>query len=146
MRLINPKINVLLVDDDSLLVSLYKKNAESYFIDLATALNGEEALELIRSGLEPHAILLDIDMPVMNGIDMLRTIRTEQLLPSTDIIVVTNSFEEDYLHAFGELGIEKFIPKHSLFPDQILDHVMGRYISPFDSDFEGRFLSSVEVF
>lgn len=128
MRFIDRKINILLVDDDSFLVTLYKKNAESYFMDFNTALSGEEALALIREGLEPHAILLDINMPGMSGVDVLRTIRGERLVPSTDTIIVSNAFEEEYAHDFEELGIEDFIPKSSLFPHQILDRVMNRYI------------------
>lgn len=144
MRLSNSKINILLVDDDSFLVMLYKKNAESYLVDFNTALSGEEALELMRSGLEPHAILLDINMPGMSGVDVLRTIRGERLVPSTDIIIVSNALEEEYAQDFQELGIEEFIPKPSLSPSRILDRVVGRYNTA--SAVERDFLQSVQVF
>lgn len=130
MRYTDRRINILLVDDDSFLVMLYKKNVENYLIDLATALNGEEALGLIRAGLEPHAILLDINMPGMSGVDVLRTIRSEGLVPSTDIFIVSNASQEDYAKDFEELGIEEFIPKPALSPSRILDRVAGRYAMP----------------
>jgi two-component system chemotaxis response regulator CheB len=144
MRFINKKVNVLLVDDDSFLVMLYKKNAESYLVDLNTALSGEEALELIRTGLEPHAILLDINMPGMSGVDVLRTIRGERLVPSTDIIIVSNAFEEEYAHDFKEFGIEDFIPKTHLSPSRILDRVVSRYVTP--SHVGESFMNSTRVF
>jgi CheY-like chemotaxis protein len=144
MRVVDQKVNVLLVDDDSFLVMLYKKNAESYLMDLNTALSGEEALELIREGLEPHAILLDINMPGMSGVDVLRTIRGERLVPSTDIIVVSNAFEHEYTKDFQELGIEEFIPKTHLSPSRILDRVVSRYMAP--SHVGESFINSVRVF
>ncbi len=130
MRFIDRKINILLVDDDSFLAMLYKKNAESYLIDFNIALSGEEALQLIRTGLEPHAILLDINMPGMSGVDVLRTIRGELLVPSTDVIIVSNALEEEYAQDFQELGIEEFIPKPDLSPSRILDRVVSRYVTP----------------
>lgn len=118
------KKKILLVDDDQFLVSLYKKNAEQYPIELVAAVSGEEALDFLRAGLVPDGILLDITMPGMSGVDVLRKIREENLVPNADITILSNVHQAEHEEEFKRLGIQRFVPKSFLLPSQVLDYVV----------------------
>ena len=82
--------SILLVDDEPLILSGIRSllNWESLdFHILGTARNGLEALETIRS-LQPNIVLCDINMPVMNGIELLQLVSEE--LPSIVFVMLTN--------------------------------------------------------
>lgn len=78
---------------------------------IGEAADGEEALRLARA-LRPDAILLDIAMPRLNGLEALRRAKAE--FPGTKIIVVTVHAEEAYRRAALEHGADAFILKKAL--------------------------------
>ena len=98
--------SILLVDDeqDFLDPVAFWLQAKGYSV--RTAPNGEEALKLIEQEI-PNIILLDINMPVMNGIDTLKHIREKH----SDLPVVMITAELERLPIIQELGISGFFPK-----------------------------------
>lgn len=110
---------ILLVEDDELdVISVQrslKKLDEEYV--LHTAYNGIEALELLR-GLKgpaidplPDVILLDLNMPKMNGIEFLRALRTDEKLKDIQVFVMTTSGEEADRKAAEALGVSGYLIK-----------------------------------
>ena len=100
------KFNILLVDDeqDFLEPIAFWLEAKGYRVRMA--LNGEKALKLVEQET-PDIILLDVNMPVMNGIDTLKNIRKKyQTLP---VIMITAELEK--LPVLQDLGISGFFPK-----------------------------------
>jgi CheY-like chemotaxis protein len=92
-------LNILLVEDDKIDVMNVRRAFERINITnpLFVASNGLEALELLRSGTIPSTnrlVLLDINMPKMNGIEFLRELRADAELHSTCVVVLTTSNEE----------------------------------------------------
>jgi CheY-like chemotaxis protein len=121
------KTKVLLVDDDGFFTKLYAKKAEKYPMELRVAGSGEEALKLLRSGtFTPDKILLDVNMPEMSGVDVLRAIREENLVPNATVSILSNTHESEFADDYRALKIDKFIPKTSLLPSQVLDLVVGQ--------------------
>ncbi|MCL1048258.1 response regulator transcription factor [Shewanella abyssi] len=97
--------NILLVDDDLVLQSLLKSylEAENFIVTLAS--NGEEALEKLQR-ITPDIILLDISMPKLNGIEMLKR-RNDK----TPVIVISSlDTEHERVNVF-ELGADDFLGK-----------------------------------
>jgi CheY-like chemotaxis protein len=93
------ELNVLLVEDDQVDVMnvqrAFKKNEIAN--PLWTAGNGVEALEKLRSGelsLSRLLILLDLNMPRMNGIEFLRNLRADEELRHLPVVVLTTSDDE----------------------------------------------------
>jgi len=84
------KIDVLIVDDDfinlKLLETMLKKN--DMVQNIFTATNGLEALEVMKKNA-PDIVLLDIIMPVMNGIEMLKFVKNDQQLSQIPVIVLS---------------------------------------------------------
>lgn len=110
------KPNILLIEDDELdTISVERslKKLEIQYI-LHTAYNGLEALKLLRDSedpLVPDVILLDINMPKMNGIEFLRIIRSDENLKDLNIFIMTTSSESNDRDTAEELGISGYIIK-----------------------------------
>jgi CheY-like chemotaxis protein len=119
-----PKLlNILLVDDDDVDVMnvqrAFKRN--NIINPLFIAHNGEEALELLRSdgpeGIprDRRLVLLDLNMPKMNGLEFLRAIRDDPELHNLTVIVLTTSDDErDKVEAYN-LNVAGYIVKPVTF-------------------------------
>ena len=114
------KKNVLLVDDDQVFNLLNKKTLQTLDIigEIHTARNGSEALELIneyylKSRALPEIILLDLNMPIMDGFGFIEAFYRLQLpkLERTLIIIVTSSDNPRDLRRAKELGIQSYLNK-----------------------------------
>jgi CheY-like chemotaxis protein len=113
-------LNILLVEDDEVDVMnvqrAFRKNNIANPLFLAG--NGLEALEKLRDGKIPRdrrIVLLDLNMPKMNGIEFLRTIRADQELKLTPVIVLTTSNDErDRIEAYN-LNVAGYILKPVTF-------------------------------
>jgi len=90
--------NILLVDDDDLDVMNVKRAFEKAKVPapLYVASSGYEALEMLRSGAVPRRrlILLDLNMPRMNGIEFLERLRADPELRGIPVVVLTTSADD----------------------------------------------------
>ena len=120
-------IPILLVEDDLVDVKTVKRALKENKITnpLYVAGHGEEALAYLRREGEhadrsgspkPGIILLDLNMPVMNGIEFLRVIKADDNLKRIPVIVMTTSHEEsDRVESYG-LGVAGYVIKPVDFP------------------------------
>lgn len=113
--------NILLVEDDEVDAEGVRRAFSKLDanIELTRAHDGVEALEILQSKklTKPYLVLLDINMPRMNGIDFLRIIRRTEAIKRTIIfILTTSSSEEDMLAAYNN-NITGYIVKQSLNND-----------------------------
>jgi CheY-like chemotaxis protein len=105
--MINDPIHILLVDDDDIDVMNVRRAFEKGNIanPLYVARDGIEALRMLRDGTVPpgrRIVLLDLNMPRMNGIEMLRALRTDPELKTTPVVALTTSNEDrDRTEAYG---------------------------------------------
>src|SRR3989344_8360091 len=82
------KPRILIVDDDKFLLDMYTMKFREQGFDVVSVGGGNEALDALRVGGDTfRAALLDLVMPTMDGFELLRRIREEQLAPSCRIIV-----------------------------------------------------------
>ncbi|WP_437277491.1 response regulator [Sorangium sp. So ce375] len=113
-------LNILLVEDDDVDVMnvrrAFKRNNISN--PLWVAGNGVEALEMLRSGVVPverRLILLDLNMPKMNGIEFLRELRADPELGATSVVVLTTSNDDrDKVGAYN-LNVAGYLVKPVTF-------------------------------
>jgi CheY-like chemotaxis protein len=106
---------VLLVEDDTVDAMTVRRAFRDLKVTnpLVHALNGEEALALLREGTgeKPCLILLDLNMPKMNGIEFLRIIKNDTGLKKIPVVVLTTSSEErDVVESF-RLSVAGYIIK-----------------------------------
>lgn len=104
------KYNILMVDDVPLNLLVVTKMLARFDFRIRTASNGAEALEKVKEE-KPDLILLDILMPVMDGFEALRRLRTNPETASIRIVILSalNS-TEDVVKGFN-LGANDFISK-----------------------------------
>ena len=88
------KKKLLLVEDEPLLVSLYKETFENEPYIFSVAENGNEALRQVKND-PPHLILLDILLPGMNGFEVLRKLKSSPKTRDIPVIVLTNLGSEE---------------------------------------------------
>ena len=102
----SPKRKILLVEDEESLRLLYKEELESAGYEVLTAPNGKEALRQLDKG-KPDLIILDIVMPVMNGMEALEQIMgRERTIP---IIIHTSypGYREDFMSWAADAYVSK---------------------------------------
>jgi CheY-like chemotaxis protein len=113
-------LNILLVEDDQVDVMNVKRAFDKNAIanPLYVATDGVDALELLRSGAIPgerRIILLDLNMPKMNGMEFLRELRADPALQSIPVIVLTTSNDErDKIEAYN-LNVAGYLLKPVTF-------------------------------
>lgn len=105
-------ITVVVADDQELvrsgLVSLLDSEADITIV--GEAANGQEAVRVVRR-LAPDVVLMDIRMPVLNGIDAIEQIRTDPARDSTRIVVLTTFGLDDYVFGAFRAGADGFLLK-----------------------------------
>ena len=117
----NSVINILLVEDDNLDAIDLKRSLDRMGIlyRMKIARNGEEALKLLEDSDpdqavftgRPHIILLDLNMPRMNGLEFLQMLRSQDAWKDIKIFVLTTSDESEDKRAARNLGVSGYIIK-----------------------------------
>jgi DNA-binding response OmpR family regulator len=108
------KQRVLIIDDDHAEVMITRRAISKIAPELGTdvAYNGEAGLTLLRSGNTlPALILLDLKLPGLSGIDVLRQIRSDASLKHLPVIIVTNSTLESDKQESVEAGADNYLHK-----------------------------------
>ena len=112
-------INILLVEDDTLDVMDAQRTLDrmKMLYKMRVAKNGEEAIEILEGKIDenpmtnPDIILVDINMPKMNGIEFLERIRKDIRWRETKVFMITTSDEKEDRERTRALGISGYIVK-----------------------------------
>jgi len=118
--MVEKQLNILLVEDDQVDVMNVKRAFEKNRITnpLHVATDGVEGLAMLRNGNFPkdrRLVLLDLNMPRMNGIELLREIRRDPDLQSTPVVVLTTSNDDrDKVDAYN-LNVAGYLLKPVTF-------------------------------
>ena len=105
--------NLLIVDDSPILRAAIKKVVKLAGLEedrIFEAGNGEEALELM-STIWVDMVLLDLNMPVMNGEEFAQELRKQPELEDVAVVVVSTESNEDRLNRMRELGVIEVLHK-----------------------------------
>ncbi len=116
--------NIFLIEDDPLMVRMYEKAFKLSGYEVEMAFDGEEALAKLEAAKsKPTLILLDIMMPKLNGLEVLRRLKQDANLKNIPVIMLTNlAGEADAEKALG-LGAVLYLVKSQYEPRQIVDKV-----------------------
>lgn len=112
------KKKILLVDDEIDFLQLFKARLEANGYNVVTAMNGREALEKFKKE-KPDALILDVMMPEINGLEVLREIRKEdQKIP---VFIITAFSNEERFKAANQFNASGFIMKTSDLQSEIVN-------------------------
>ncbi|CAA6822700.1 MAG: Response regulator receiver domain protein (CheY-like) [uncultured Sulfurovum sp.] len=119
---------ILIADDDyinrRLLISLLKK--ELYQVEIIEAIDGKNALEVCHQNLDIQLILLDIEMPIMDGAEFLKQYIKDKSLPKIPILAISSNDLriKEILNLGADAFLLKPVTEEKLF-DAIRDSQMG---------------------
>lgn len=118
------KYKAVIVDDDRFLLSMYSLKFSKEGLQVNTIADPMEALEKIRGGLAPDILMLDIVMPNLDGLELLRKIRDEKLLLGTVVIILSNQGQQSDIDKAKELGVQGYIVKATSIPSEVCREVI----------------------
>lgn len=106
-------IEIMLVDDHAMVREGMKQLLEfdNKIKVIAEASNGTECMSILSSGKIPDVLLLDINMPEMNGIEVMKAIKKENI--EVKVLILTVHNEVEYLVHLNDLGVSGYILKDS---------------------------------
>lgn len=102
------KLTLLYAEDEVETRKNYANYLKRYFKDIYVVENGQEALECYEKN-SPEILLLDVNMPLINGLELAEKIRQND--KKTRIIILTAHLEQDKLLFAAELNLTKYLPK-----------------------------------
>ncbi len=112
------KYKILIVDDNDTYRNVVKKTMELSGFEVADAVNGQLGLNLAKQ-FHPELMLVDIYMPVMDGMMLLSELKKDPNLSKIPVVMVTNVQEE--LDGAVKAGAEEAVLKSSVTPHQIIE-------------------------
>ena len=113
---------ILLIDDEESIHLLYREELEEEGYEVHSALSGEEALDKVGI-IKPDLVILDINMPGMNGIEVLR--RMKEMNPNLPVIL--SSAYQEYKQDLGTWASEDYIVKSANMDE--LKNAVRKYLS-----------------
>lgn len=116
------KAKILLVEDDLFVRDLYLRTLEKNDYAVDVAVDGEEGREKA-IGQQYDLILLDIMLPKMNGLDLLRVIRSNENRKNTPVFLLTNLGQEAIIKEAFKMGIAGYFLKARLLPQEVTEYV-----------------------
>lgn len=116
------KKSVLVVEDDPELAEIYQTLLLDANYDVVVAHNGKDALNLAESH-PPKLILLDLRMPVMDGVEFLERYNLKENHPTVKVIVFSNYDMQDEIDDAYRLGADRYVLKAWASPKELLQIV-----------------------
>jgi DNA-binding response OmpR family regulator len=110
---------VLLVDDDAVVSRAYRDRLSAHGIQVNTASSGGTAMSILRSA-KPDVVVLDLMMPDVCGVDVLKFIRSDERLAQTPVVVLSNDCRDDSGRHAARIGIEKAFSKAQCSPSVLM--------------------------
>jgi two-component system, OmpR family, alkaline phosphatase synthesis response regulator PhoP len=110
---------ILLIEDDVFISELYKIVFVKQGFEWISAPNGEVGLQKIKTE-KPDMILLDIMMPTVNGIDVLKQLKKDDALKQIPVIMLTNLADPVVENEVMQLGALKYVIKSQYVPDEVV--------------------------
>ena len=116
-------MKILLVDDDAFLIDMYAAKFSSLGHTVDNAKSVELALEKLRGGATYDAVLLDMILPGMTGLELLTTVKQENILGSAKAIVLSNQGDQRDIDAAHAAGAHGYIVKAHMIPSEVVAEV-----------------------
>lgn len=113
---------IAIIEDDQTIAEMYRMKFESEGFTVEVAQNGRLGVELARE-MKPDLILLDLQMPEMDGEEALKEIRKEHWGSSIPVLILTNLGEEEAPKSLKTLDVKHYIVKADLTPSQVVRRV-----------------------
>lgn len=115
-------IKIVIIEDDPTISQMYRIKFESDGFEVHLAANGQIGINVAEE-VRPDIILLDLQMPEMDGTEALKIIRSQDWGKTVPVIILTNLGEEEAPHELRSLGVDSYIVKANYTPRQVVEQV-----------------------
>src|ERR1017187_1046173 len=111
---------ILIIEDEQIVANVYRNKlvVEGYLAEIA--LDGESGLKLMRT-FQPDAIVLDLILPKMSGIEVINKIRSEPEFSKVPVIVLSNTYLTNLIQDAWKAGATKCVSKINCSPKVLLE-------------------------
>lgn len=113
---------ILLIEDDGDIASIYKRQLDLAGLETTLCSTGKAGLEEANKNTY-NLILLDIMLPDINGLDVLRQLNQNETTKTTPVVFLTNLGQESIIKEGFGLGVKGYLLKPVLTPDQVVEEV-----------------------
>jgi len=108
------KKRILVIDDDPAMQELIRAILERWGFELITALNVASAVEILRQKPLPDLVLLDMMLPDIDGLELLRQIRETKVFDNLPVIIVSAMADSDRIRKGLDMGADRYITKPAI--------------------------------
>lgn len=111
---------ILIIEDDQVVANIYRNkfSVEGYSVEIAK--DGPSGLEMLRN-FNPDAVILDLMLPGITGVELMRKVRAEPRYQKLPIIVFSNTYLSNMVQEAWKAGATKCLSKANCTPKQLLD-------------------------
>lgn len=113
---------ILIVEDDEFLLTMYQTKLSLENFDVITALNGMQAVKVAQKEL-PDLILLDLNLPEMNGFEVLENLKFQEQTKNIPVVVLTNYSQKEDIDRCFELGAKDYLIKAHFIPSEVVEKI-----------------------
>lgn len=119
----NTMTKIAIIEDDPVINQMYRMKFEAEGFDVQMADDGASGIALVKA-FHPDIILLDLQMPNMNGTEALGAIRKQDWGANIPVMILTNLGEEEAPEELKQLNVAKYIVKAEMTPKQVVASVL----------------------
>ena len=111
---------IFLVEDNPIISKLYRDKLLREGFEVELAEDGLNAIKRLAT-LRPDLVVLDLMLPIMNGVDILKYIRSTPELRATPVVILSEAYMSDLAQQAAQVGAEQTLLKSSCTPNLLLD-------------------------
>lgn len=119
----NEKHKILIIDDDNFMLDMYAVKFKERNFEVSAHIDSKKAIEKLKEGYSPDAVLFDIIMPGVDGFEFLEIIKKEKLAEDSVLIALSNQWQDEEIKKIRKLGIDDYIIKANTIPSEVLSKV-----------------------
>jgi DNA-binding response OmpR family regulator len=120
----NKKKRIMIIEDDFFVMDIYNLKLIQSGFDVICASDGKEGIQKLQAEKNiPDLILLDIIMPYLNGIEVLKQIKTDDRLKNIPVLLLTNLSQKKEVSEGMQLGAVDYLIKSHFTPSEVLEKI-----------------------
>src|SRR6266850_2495320 len=111
---------ILIVEDDQIVANIYRNKFSLEGFQVEIALDGEAGLAMVRS-FRPDAVVMDLMLPKMTGVELMKKIRSDEDFHHLPVIVFSNTYLTNMVQEAWKAGATKCLSKANCTPKQVIE-------------------------
>jgi DNA-binding response OmpR family regulator len=116
------KGKILIIEDDRYISKMYQLKLSLEGYDVQVAENGREGVDKVKEFL-PNIILLDILMPELDGFEVLKIVKSDDVTKDIPVLIMSNLGQEDHVEKGMKLGAIGYIVKSQYTPSKVVEKI-----------------------